>query len=199
MKRGWLLVLGVAVALAVASLAANVTTTDELLGRANALAVVRLSVSKLLNAGVVWAGLAVLSGWAVGRGVRAAAAGIVAFLLALVTHYGLGVLVGLFEPDVWSSNAYWFAAAILLGPFLGLVGAASRRADPIGVLARLVVPTGAILEPFVLGAFTSSEVLPWPGRVSSVVSGVALLVAGAIGAIAVLVAARQRPTDSDDR
>ena len=124
-----MLVLTAALVLAVVSLASNVTTTSQLAGDADALLAVRWTLSKLVNSGTVWAGLGILSGWLIGRPVRGALAGVVASLLALVAHYGLGRVTGVFGPDIWASNASWFVAAAVLGGPLGMVGAMARRAD----------------------------------------------------------------------
>ncbi len=177
-RRGWSRVLVAAIGLALLSSASNVTTVSQLSGEADTLVAVRSTLSKLVNAGTVWAGLAVLSGWLVRRLARAIAAGILACLLALVAHYGLGSVLGLFGSDVWASNSVWFVAAVVLGGPLGLVGAIARRPDRWGLTARLLVPVGAVLEPLALGMFTSPAIMPWPARVSSVVSGMILLGVG---------------------
>jgi hypothetical protein len=190
-RRGWLLALVAAVALGLVSLASNVTTISEMSGEANMLLAVRSTISKLVNAGAVWAGLPILSGWLVRRPLLAAAAGTMAGLVALVAHYGVGQFFGMFDSDVWTANAFWFMAAVVVGGPLALIGAAARRADLWGVLGRLIVPVGAVLEPFVMGMFTAPTILPWPDRVSSIVSGVALLTAGILGGTAVMVHHKQ--------
>jgi hypothetical protein len=172
-------------------LATNVTTVGQLSGEADTQLAARFTISKLLNAGTVWAGLGVLSGWLVRRPVQAAAAGTVSCLLALVAHYGLGRVLGLFDAGVWADNSSWFVAAIILGGPLGLVGAIARRSDLWGLAARLVVPVAAILEPIAIGMFAEPVVMPWPGRVSSVISGTILLAAGTVGGAAILVVARK--------
>ena len=68
-----------------------------------------------------------------------------------------------------------------------------------GVVARLVVPVGAVLEPFVIGMFSNPAIMPWPTRVASVISGVLLLTAGAAGCITVLVAARKQQSSARER
>lgn len=198
-RRGWWLVLAAATGLALASLASNVTTMSQLSGEADAVLVVRATVSKLVNSGAVWAGLAVLSGWLVRRPAQAFAAGIVACLLALVAHYGVGRVLGLFDSDVWTENSFWFVAALVLGGPLGLVGAVARRPDLWGLVARLLIPAAAVLEPFVVGMFTSPAIMPWPGRVSSFVSAMILLGGGTAGGIKVLVAARKKHLTRDRR
>ena len=188
--RGWLLALVAAAALAVVSLASNVTTVSQLSGEANTLLAVRSTISKVVNAGAVWAGLPILSGWLVRRPLQTAAAGMVCGLTSLVVHYGLGQLFGVFGSDIWVSNAFWFLAAVVLGGPLGLVGAIARRSDWWGLLGRLTVPVGAVLQPFVLGMFTTPAFLPWPDRLSSTVSGVVLLTAGVLSGVKILA----RPT-----
>jgi len=74
-----------------------------------------------------------------------------------------------------------------------VLGAAARRVDRWGLLAPLVVPVGAALEPFYVGMFMMSAIILWPGRVSSIVSGGVLLIAGTAAGAAVLVRHRRRP------
>jgi hypothetical protein len=91
-RRGWSLANVAASVLALVSLASNVTTMSQLGGNANTLLASRLALSQLVNAGTVWAGLALVSGWLVRRPAPAvAAAGVVALLTACIVHYGRGV------------------------------------------------------------------------------------------------------------
>lgn len=189
--RVWPLALAAAVGLAVMSLASNITTVSQLSGEADTLLTVRFTISKLVNAGPVWAGLGVLSGWLVRRPVQAMAAGIVACVLALGAHYGLGTILGMFDAEAWSENSYWFVAAVVLGGPLGLVGTIARRADSWGLAARLLVPVAVAIEPFATGMFNSPAILPRPDRVSSLASGMILLVGGTMGVVAVLAAAKK--------
>ncbi len=198
-RRGWGLVLVAATVLALAALASNATTMSQIEAEANTLLAVRTTISMLVNAGTVWAGLAVVSGWLVRRPVQAFAAGVVALLVALVVHYGVGLILGMFDQNVWTENQYFFQAAVVLCGPLGLVGAIARRPDLWGVVARLVVPAAAVLEPFVIGMFTSPAIMPWPGRVASTISGVVLLTAGTAGGIKVLVAARKQQSSTRER
>jgi hypothetical protein len=198
-RRGWGLVLVAANVLALVALASNATTMSQIEAEANTLLAVRRTISQLVNAGTVWAGLAVVSGWLVRRPVQAFAAGVAALLVALVVHYGVGLILGMFDPNVWTENRYYFTAAVVLGGPLGLVGAIARRPDLWGVVARLVVPAAAVLEPFVLGMFTSPAIMPWPQRVASVISGLVLLTAGTAGCIRVLVAARKQQSTRERR
>ena len=185
-RRGWWLVIAAASVLALVSLASNVTTLSQLEGKANTLLAGRLTLSQLVNAGTVWAGLAVVSGWLARRPAPAAAAGVVALLTACVVHYGVGITLGMFDPDVWTANLHWLLAAMVVGGPLGLVGAIARRLNLWGMAARLVVPAGAVLEPFVLGRFTTPAILPWPNRVADFISGSVLLTAGVAGCVWVL-------------
>lgn len=189
-KRGWILGMAAALALALLSLLTSITSEAQLTGEADTLLTTRLSVNKLLNTGTAWAGLPILAGWMVRRPLGAAAIGVVSCLTALVTHYGLGQVVGIFEPEIWASNRYWFAFALVLGAPLGLVGSLAHRAGVLGLLARLTAPLGATLEPFVLQMFAQPDYISWPGRVSTAVCG-ALLVAGGVAGL-VLVAMRER-------
>lgn len=96
-------------------------------------------------------------------------------------------------------NLHWLVAAMVLGGPLGLVGAVTRRLDPWGATARLIVPIGAVLEPFVHGWFTTPAILPWPNRVADLVSGLTLLTVGAAGCLHVLVAGRRRQATHGQR
>ena len=198
-RRGWSLVIVAASVLALVSLASNVTTLSQLEGEADTLLASRLTLSQLVNAGTVWAGLAVLSGWLVRRPAPAVAAGVVALLTACVVHYGVGMAFGMFDLNVWTANLHWLLAAMVVGGPLGLVGAIARRSDPWGVAARLVVPVGAVLEPFIVGRFTTPAILPWPNRVADIITGLALLTAGVVGCFRVLAAGRRRPAIHERR
>lgn len=189
-RRPWIGVLAAATVLALVSLASNVTTESQMSGEADTLLAVRFTVSRLVNSGVVWAGLAVLAGWLMRRPLPAVAAGVVSSIAALAVHYGAGMLAGMFDAGIWRDNAFWFLAAAVTGGPLGLVGAIARRPDGWGLAARLVVPAGAVLEPFALGRFTAPAILPWPTRVADYVTGAVLLVAGMVGGARVL--ARRR-------
>ncbi|MBY4403625.1 hypothetical protein HQO26_20115 [Rhodococcus fascians] len=177
--------------MALLSLASNVTSESQLSAQANTLLAVRSTFSKLLNSGAVWAGLPILSGWLVRRPLHAFAAGIVASLLALVVHYGVGQLFGMFDETVWAGNRIWFALAVVMGGPLGVVGVVARAGGLPGSIARLVVPAGAIIEPFFRGMFSVPTLLPWPERVASVAAGVVLVATGIVGA-AVLIRQQQK-------
>lgn len=153
---------------------------------------VRFTISKVVNSGAVGGGLPILYGWLVGRPGQAVAAGIAACLVALFAHYGVGRVLGIFDATVWTENQSWFALAVTVGGPLGLVGAVAHRNDGWGLLARLIVPVAAALVPSYLGMFRMPAIMPWTDRVSSVVSGVVLIVAGLFGAAVILVRHRRR-------
>ncbi|WP_430785778.1 hypothetical protein [Actinoplanes sp. G11-F43] len=185
-RRPWIGVLAAATVLALVSLASNVTTESQLSGEADTILAVRSTLSRLLNAGVVWGGLAVLAGRLVRRPLPAVAAGVLSGLAALAVHYAAGTLTGMFDADIWRYNAHWFVAAAVTGGPLGLVGAITHREDRWGLAARLVIPAGAVLEPFVLGWFTAPTLLPWPTRVAGYIAGAVLVAAGALGGLRAL-------------
>ncbi len=86
-----------------------------------------------------------------------------------------------------------------MGGPLGLIGAMAQRTDFMEIVARLVVPIGALLEPFVIGMFTSPAIVPWPTRLANVSCEVVLLAAGTTGCIKVLGAARKRSSAEERR
>lgn len=199
-RQGWLLVVVAAVGLGLVSLASNVMSVSQLHGQADAVLAVRFTFSKVVNAPALWAGVLVLAGWLVRRRAPAVAAGVAAGVLALAVHYGVGAAVGMFDAAGVADNWYWFVAALVVGGPLGFVGAIARRVDWWGTVARLAVPVALVLEPFQVGMFTSPAILPWPDRVSSIVSGMVLVGAGAVGVLAVLVAAmKERGARRADR
>jgi hypothetical protein len=110
----------------------------------------------VLDAGWAWAATAVVAGWWVSRHVRpvtgisrGALAGGLALGFATTSYYGADLL---FDGSGWWGVAprIWLIASVLLGPPLGVVGAAIRIPGPIGVAAALVVPAGAALQTAVL-------------------------------------------------
>lgn len=180
-RRGWLLVVASALALAVFSWVTNITTDSQIAGEADDFLTLRYTFSKLANSGTAWAGLMILCGWLVRRPFPAVIAAIFGSLLSLAAHYAVGRTTGMFDATVWTENRDWFVVALLFGAPLGLVGAAARRTDMWGWCARLVVPLGAMLEPFVMGMFTPSPLRTGPDRLAEMASGVILIVLGAAG------------------
>jgi hypothetical protein len=94
-----------------------------------------------------------------GRTRPAALAGVVALGAALVGYYVPHLILPWLFSDIdavriWSGYAvYWTAAAVVLGPVLGVLGAAMRRADPLGWLACSVLPLGTAYDVVVRDGF----------------------------------------------
>ncbi|NLT30462.1 MAG: hypothetical protein GXX86_08400 [Propionibacterium sp.] len=182
-------VAGAATLLGVLSLLSNITTWEQLTGQANSVLTVRFFLSELANSGTAWAGLMVLAGWLVHTGWQAAVAGVLAGELALVVHYGLAELIGPLldlPPAGFATNEYWFVVAAVFGAPLGLAGALAHRPGAVGRLAGLVVPLGAVIEPFFRGSFRLPDLLPWPTRMAAFLSGVVLIAFGVVLAVKVL-------------
>jgi hypothetical protein len=135
----------------------------------------------ILDAGWAWAATAVLAGWWVSRHARPAAgmvrgalAGGLALGFATTSYYGADLL---FDGSAWWGMAprYWLIASVLLGPPLGVVGAAIRLPGPAGVVAALVVPAGAALQTAVLpppAASVMAEPVRWSIWIAAVVATV---------------------------
>lgn len=119
---------GAALALAVISMLSNINTAAQMAGDADVLRAARLTVSRLVNSGVVWAGLMVLAGWLVKPPRQAAAAGVAAGLASLAAHHAMGQAIGMFrQPDIlpWPDQ---FSSALcgvllLLGGIVGVAWA----------------------------------------------------------------------------
>lgn len=194
LRRPWLALLLVAAAVGVLSLLTNIITIAELSGEANTWLGIRTTITRLVNAGTVWAGLGVLAGWLVRRPLPALAAGPLTGVTALAVHYGVGMLTGLMPGNPFADNAYWFVAAVLIGVPLGLVGVMAHRRDRWGGGARLVVPFGALAEPWVQGWIPGFADDSAPMRWSGWVAGVVLIAAGAWGVAVVRRGVRARST-----
>jgi len=117
------------------------------------------TIDLVLNAGSVWACVAILAGWlvapvrwswAAGTLALAAAAGILALAAAVGGYYAYGNVAGDrlgFGLSALSGVLrFWLAAALVLGPVLGTVGALARRPDGWGLTARLVPSAGILGE-----------------------------------------------------
>jgi hypothetical protein len=139
----------------------------------------------ILDAGWAWAATAVLAGWWVSRHARLAAgmlrgalAGGLALGFATTSYYGADLLL---DGSAWSGVAprFWLIASVLLGPPLGVVGAAIGLPGPAGMMAALVVPAGAALQTAVLpppAASVTAETVRWSVWIAAIVA--AVLVAG---------------------
>lgn len=176
--------------LAVLSLLTNITTDAQLAGQDQEIFAMRRTGSLLLNAGTVWAGLSVLAGWLVRRPMPAAVAGVGAGTGALVMHYGLGEATGAMPPGSFGSNVAWFAVAGVTGAPLGLVGDLTRRPHRWGLAARLLVPAGAVLEPWVARWWQRDALTTPAERLSDVAAATILTAAGLAAAAWVLHDAR---------
>jgi len=152
-----------------------------------------------LNAGCTWAGLAVLCGWVMRTPGRGAVAGFLGLAVAVAAYYGYGVLfgdrsgVGL---GVTGAARVWLFASIVVGPVLGVIGAAIRRPGLPGLLASLVVPAGVVAEMLVLRPLSREEFRVDPALAGTRLMLVALAVAGAVYATRRAVGSRRRPVTS---
>ena len=189
--RRWTWVVVIAVGLALVSLAPKLSGDPQSSGDADALLTVQFTLRKLANAGAVWAGLGIASGWLVRRRLQAAAAGVLSGVIALTVHYALGQSLGMFDSSVWATKLYWFIAALIFGAPLGLVGALARRTGGWGLAARLVIPAGSTLEPFARRMFTTPSTMTMSQQVSSVLAGAILLVGGLLCGTAIVAAGRK--------
>jgi hypothetical protein len=108
------------------------------------------ALGMLLNAGSVWAALAVTCGWLLMTPGRAAAAGFLGLVAAVMGYYVVGVTVGdrvgLGLQAVSGAARFWLLASVILGPVLGLIGAFTWRRDGLGLIAALVVPVGIFAD-----------------------------------------------------
>jgi Family of unknown function (DUF6518) len=105
---------------------------------------------------------------------RGALAGGLALGFATTSYYGADLL---FDGSAWWGVAprLWLIASVLLGPPLGVVGAAIGLPGPAGVVAALVVPAGAALQTAVLpppAASVMAEPVRWSVWIAAVVATV---------------------------
>ena len=127
------------------------------------------ALSMLLNAGCVWAALAVVCGWLLVTPSRAAIGGLAGLMLAVGGYYLAGVTLGdrtaIGLRGVSGALGSWLGVAVVAGPVLGLVGSVSRRRDDFGVAAGLVVPIVTVLEMMWRGSLNGSilRIDPWLG------------------------------------
>lgn len=193
--RGWLLVVALAAAVGAVSFLSNITSDEQLSGQADVVLAARWSLSLIVNAGAVWAALSVAAGYRARSRWAAVVSGAAAPTLALVVHYGAGVVTGWIGAATWSGdNLMWFAAAVLLGPFLGLIGHAARRPTGAGMAAALVAPAGAVLQPVIMGTLRWDGSVPWPNALAGLVSSIVLIVAGVTGVCALARIRLSRPS-----
>ncbi|KGN36867.1 hypothetical protein N803_15755 [Knoellia subterranea KCTC 19937] len=178
------------VVLGLTSMLSNITTDAQLSGEDQVFFAIRRAASLVLNSGTAWAGISVLAGYLVCRPLASAVAGLLAGSGALVVHYGVGELTGLMPSGSFATNTFWFVAAAVTGAPLGLVGSLARSCSRWGLLARLVVPFGALVEPWAVGW--------WMGSTQSMAEHVsdltaaAILTAAGLGGAALIVRRRRR-------
>ncbi|MFB7918833.1 hypothetical protein [Streptomyces sp. NPDC056061] len=108
-------------------------------------------LSLVVDLGWAWAALAVAMGWLAGSWKRAAVTAVLALVAATTAYYPMDALLreeplGLYWPEMLR----WWAASVLFGSVLGVVGGAVRRPGAIGLLAALTVPVGAAAQMIVL-------------------------------------------------
>ena len=185
-SRAWFRLAVAAIGVSLISLLTNVTSLEQLSGADQEFAAIRKILTRLTNAGVLWAGVAFLGGWLVRRPAPAIIAGTAGLVIALVTHYGFASLTGLMPWTDLASNYLWFLSALLFGPPLGLIGAYARRTDGWGLLARLIMPAGMIIEPIYFRMLFPVPLDTWSNRVSAQVAGSILIMGGIVFATIVI-------------
>lgn len=194
----WLVALAVGAGVGIIAWLSNLTTEAQMLGEDRIWWGVRTFISRVANSGTVWAGLPVLAGWLVRRPLQSVVAGVAVSEVALVLHYALGAVTGTMPWASWGDNWYWFVAAVVLCAPLGLVGAVARRRDLWGLVARLVVPAGAIVESLTSGMLDPGFSVDLADRAASVATGVVLLACGLVGAALVLWSRRTAPLSPEE-
>jgi hypothetical protein len=85
----------------------------------------------------------------------------------------------------WCQVRYWLVASLVLGLPLGAVGATIRRPGPVGALAALVVPVGAVLNDLVR-PLPADSAMAIPVRLT-------IWAAAAIATILIVARATRRP------
>ena len=165
----------VAAALAFGYALEHVTTISMLSGEANVLLFLRNTVGLVVGSGILWASMSVWAGRLAGpRLWRSLLAGTIIILAMLVVHYSFGLLIGVFDSQVFSNNALWMYGSFLAGPVLGLAGGLSHKMPWL----LLIVPLGLIAEPFVINSIPGSGFLPWPTVWAGWASGAVLIALG---------------------
>lgn len=199
--HAWVTIVKACLLLALASLLFNVALQPEIRGHWQTYSFVRKTLTQVVNSGTAWAGIAIFAGWKLFRWWESFAGGIAAAFMALIFHYASGMLLAhvtagfllVSGSDDLLGNLGWFRFSLIACGPLGFVGWVAQRQDWRGIAARLVVPTGAVLEPFLLGNFTAQpEILDWSDRFSPCASGVFLVLLG-IGGYVLVIRSATRP------
>lgn len=104
-------------------------------------------LSLLVGLGWAWAALAVAMGWLARTWARGAMVAALALIAATAAYYAMDTLVR-DEPLTlyWPELLLWWAASVLFGSVLGVVGAAIDRPGVTGLLAGLTVPVGGAVQ-----------------------------------------------------
>lgn len=149
----------VAAALAFGYALEHITTISMLSGEANVLLFLRNTVGLVVGSGILWASMSVWAGRLAGpRLWRSLLAGTIIILAMLVVHYSFGLLIGVFDSQVFSNNALWMYGPFLAGPVLGLAGGLSHKMPWL----LLIVPLGLIAEPLSSTASLAQAFSPGP-------------------------------------
>ncbi|HCJ68572.1 hypothetical protein ACTXN9_11795 [Corynebacterium casei] len=135
------------------------TTTAMLSGEANSLLFLRNTVGLVVGSGILWASMSVWAGRVAGpRLWRSILAGTVIIFAMLAIHYAFGLLIGVFDDQIFSSNALWMYGSFISGPTFGLIGGLSHKFPWL----LLIVPLGLIAEPFVINSIPARVFSPGP-------------------------------------
>ncbi|MGW1408403.1 hypothetical protein [Streptomyces sp. NPDC002403] len=104
-------------------------------------------LSLLVGLGWAWAALAVVVGRLAGPWTRGAVTAALALMAATGAYYPMDALLR-DEPLAlyWPELLMWWAASVLFGTVLGVVGAAIERPGVTGLLAGLTVPVGGAAQ-----------------------------------------------------
>jgi hypothetical protein len=132
-------------------------------------------LSLLMDVGWAWAALAVAMGWLAGTRIKGALVGALALFAASGAYYVTDAFARDEPLALYATEMFtWWAASVLFGSVLGVVGAAIRRPGLIGLLAALTVPVGAAVQMAVLPprpdltltpAIVLAEVIVWTAAV----------------------------------
>lgn len=151
------------------------TSIAMLSGEANVLLFLRNTVGLVMGSGILWASMSVWAGRLAGpRLWRSILAGTVIIFAMLAIHYAFGFLIGVFDNQVFSSNALWMYGSFIAGPILGLVGGLCHKVPWL----LLIVPLGLVAEPFVINSIPGMDFLPWPAIWAGWESGALLIALG---------------------
>ncbi|MEU9318382.1 hypothetical protein [Streptomyces sp. NPDC048295] len=104
-------------------------------------------LSLLVGLGWAWAALAVVMGRLAGTWARGAMTAALALMAATGAYYPMDALLR-DEPLAlyWPEFLMWWAASVLFGSVLGVVGSAIERPGVTGLLAGLTVPVGGAAQ-----------------------------------------------------